>query len=89
MSSTGDGPNSFEVHKYLPYLAHEAGYQILQATSSSKIPCISTHVHPNRNVLFEHLIIGSRLSICCQNQEKIQATEQAEVRVFKSATTKV
>ena len=30
-------PRSFRVHQYLPYLAHQAGYQRLQTTFGSKI----------------------------------------------------
>ena len=32
-----EGPSSFGVDQYLPYLAHQAGYQRLQATYGSKI----------------------------------------------------
>jgi hypothetical protein len=34
---TKEEPNNVRVHKYFPYLAHQAGYQRLQATSGSKI----------------------------------------------------
>jgi hypothetical protein len=32
------GPSSVRVHKYLPYLAHQAEYQILREKIGSKIP---------------------------------------------------
>jgi hypothetical protein len=35
---TREGPNSVGVHKYLPYLAHQDGYQRLRVTSGSEIP---------------------------------------------------
>jgi hypothetical protein len=33
-----EGPSSFGVHQYLPYLAHQDGYQRLRATFGSEIP---------------------------------------------------
>jgi hypothetical protein len=35
-------PSSATVHKYIPYLAHQAGYQIFRATYGAPVLCIDT-----------------------------------------------
>ena len=35
-TATGKGPSSARVHIYLPYLAHQDGYQIFLATSGAQ-----------------------------------------------------
>jgi hypothetical protein len=64
---TRKGTSSARVHKYLPYLAHQAGYQIFRATSSAQVSRWYAYIHPGKNGVYGHLVLGRGLSICRQN----------------------
>jgi hypothetical protein len=68
-------PRNARVHKYLPYLAHQNGYQIFRVTYGSQVSWCSAYIHPDRNGISRYLIIGCDLLIYRQNRAEAQTKD--------------
>jgi hypothetical protein len=79
--------NSARVHKYLPYLVHQVGYQRFKATSGAQVSCFSSYIHIDRNGISRHLVLGHNLPICCQNRAEAQ-TKDVTIWAWEPLTTK-
>ena len=80
-------PSSARVHKYLTYLVHQDGNQRFRVASSAQVSRRSAYIHPDRNGIFSHLILGRNLPICHQNRVESQ-TKDAEIWAWEPLTTK-
>jgi hypothetical protein len=72
-------PSSARFHKYLPYLAHQDGYQRFRVTFGAQVSQCSTYIHPYQNGIYGHLILGHGLQICRQNRGEAQTKDAANL----------
>ena len=80
-------PRSARVRKYLPYDAHQVGYQRFRAISGAQVLRCSAFIYQDRNGFSGHLILGCGLPICCQNRVEAQ-TKDAAIWAWETLTTK-
>jgi hypothetical protein len=80
-------PSNARVHKYLPYLAHQIGYQRFKEIYSAQVSRCSTYIHTNRNGISRHLVLRRDLPLCRQNRAEAQ-TKYVTICAWEHLTTK-
>jgi hypothetical protein len=80
-------PSSARFHKYLPYLAHQVAYQSIEVKSGAQVSRFHAYIHPYRNGISGHLILGRGLLICHQNRAEAQ-TKDAAMWAWEPLTAK-
>jgi hypothetical protein len=83
-----EGPRSFRVHQYLPYLAHQDGYQRLWMTFGSEISWGSTQIHPNWNGFSGYLITRCCYRYGVKIEQKFKHQNKWEFRYENSQQSK-